>query len=94
MEHDPEKLAYLERLGDVLTSRGFSAQIISINTKPHLKVANAETPKLNERVQVEQAEDGSWCYWWPWQQPIGSVDDLETVIGKVASVLRSAGDEQ
>ena len=93
METDPAKLTYLEQLRDALTTKGFAVQLVSINTKPYLKVANAETPKLNERVHCEPAEDGSWYFWWPWRQPIGSVDDLERVTGKVASVLRSVGGE-
>ncbi len=35
------------------------------------------------------AEDGSWCFWWPWQQPIGSTDDLAVVASKIMTVLRS-----
>jgi hypothetical protein len=93
METDSAKLTYLEQLREALTAKGFSVQVVSINTKPYLKVANAETPKLNERVICEQAEDGSWCFWWPWRQPIGSVDDLERVTGKVAAVLRSVEGE-
>lgn len=93
METDPEKLTYLEQLCEALTEKGFAVQIVSINTKPYLKVANAETPRLNERVHCEQADDGSWCFWWPWKQPIGSVDDLERVTDKVASVLRSVEGE-
>jgi hypothetical protein len=93
VETDSTKLACLEQLREVLTNEGFVVQLVSVNTKPYLKVANAETPKLNERVQVEQAEDGSWCYWWPWKQPIGSVDDLDAVTGKIAAVLRSVEGE-
>lgn len=93
MGTDSEKLTYLQRLRDALTIQGFTVQVVSMSAKPYLMVANAETPKLNERVHCEQAEDGSWCYWWPWRRPIGSVDDLETVTGKVASVLRSVEGE-
>jgi hypothetical protein len=93
VETDSTKLAYLEQLHEALITKGFVAQIVSINTKPYIKVANAETPRLNERVHCEQADDGSWCFWWPWRQPIGSVDDLESVIGKIAAVLRSVEGE-
>jgi hypothetical protein len=40
-------------------------------------------------VLCRPAEDGSWCFWWPWQQPIGSVDDIEAVSSKIIGVLRS-----
>lgn len=88
MKTNPEKLAHLERLRDVLAGQGFVVEVVSFNTKPYLTVANAQTPQLNERVLCEQDADGSWCYWWPWRRPIGSVDELETVTGKIASVLR------
>lgn len=90
MGADQEELTHLKRLGEALISQGFTAQLAGSNTtRPYLKVANGETPRLNGCVQAAQAADGSWCYWWPWRQPIGAVDDLETVIGKIASVLRS-----
>jgi hypothetical protein len=84
-----QQLAYLERLADELKQRGFIAGLVGTASKPYLKVANADTPTLNERVQCHQADDDSWVYWWPWNQPIGSVDDLESVTGKISAVLRS-----
>jgi hypothetical protein len=44
---------------------------------------------LNERVLCEQAPNDSWAFWWPWKQPIGSVDELNTVMDKLAAVLKS-----
>jgi hypothetical protein len=44
---------------------------------------------LNERIHCQQAADDSWCFWWPWRQPIGSVDDLDSVAGKITAVLRT-----
>lgn len=94
METNSEKLTYLEQLRDALTNKGLSVQAVGSNTpKPYLKVANAETPSLNERVHCERADDGSWLFWWPWRQPIGSVDDLESVTGKITAVLRSVEGE-
>lgn len=93
MEVREQQLVHLERLAGELQSHGFAVEPAVKVSKPYLKVANASTPQLNERVQCERSEDGSWSFWWPWQQPIGSVDDLDTVIGKIAAVLRSvAGD--
>jgi hypothetical protein len=40
-------------------------------------------------VLCQPADDGSWSFWWPWNQPIGSVDDLELVVNRIALVLRS-----
>ena len=83
-----EKLVHLERLAGELKHREFTAEVVAV-AKPYLKVANASTPTLNERVRCEQAEDGTWVFWWPWHQPIGSVDDVEAVVGKITAVLRS-----
>jgi hypothetical protein len=89
MEERTQRLAHLERLSEELTDRGFKTKLVGQISKPYLNVANAETPSLNERVQCQPADDGSWSYWWPWKQPIGAVDDLETVAEKIAAVLRS-----
>lgn len=87
-EHD-RQLAHLRRLADGLTKRGFTVALAHDATPPYLKVANPGTPALNERVLCRCADDGSWCFWWPWRRPIGSVDEQEVVIRKIAAVLRS-----
>ena len=84
-----EQCSHLERLADELKRRGFATDLASQITKPHLVVANAETPSMHERVLCAQADDGAWVFWWPWKQPIGSVDDLDVVVEKIAAVLRS-----
>jgi hypothetical protein len=90
VQSDIEELAHLERLRAELGQYGLNAQLITKrNQPPYLKVANQEIPKLNERVLCMPAEDQTLCFWWPWRQPIGSVDDIGAVIGKIASVLRS-----
>jgi hypothetical protein len=89
MELREQRLVHLDRLADELDKREFCAELTRAIAKPYLTVANAAQPQLNERVLCERADDGSWSFWWPWQQPIGSVDDLETVIGKIGSVLRT-----
>jgi hypothetical protein len=76
-------------LADELKHHGFRTELASNGPKPCLRVANAETSTLNERVLCRRADDGSWVFWWPWKQPIGSVDDLAAVVGKIAAVLRS-----
>ncbi|HEV2374551.1 MAG TPA: hypothetical protein VGS19_20610 [Streptosporangiaceae bacterium] len=89
MEQHAEKRRYLARLAEELAKRELTAELTEGTKHPSVKVANPDVPDLNERVLCDQADDGSWCYWWPWRQPIGSVDDLETVVGRVAWVLRS-----
>lgn len=84
-----QQLVHLEQLADELKTKGFVVELVGKLTKPYLKVANADTPTLNERVLCHQADDESWVFWWPWKQPIGSVDDLESVVDKISAVLRS-----
>jgi hypothetical protein len=89
MEQRETSLTYLQRLADELKACGFTVEVARKVAKPYLQVANAATPSLNERVVCAQDSDGSWMFWWPWKQPIGPADDLETVAGKVAAVVRS-----
>jgi hypothetical protein len=89
MEATEEQLAHLDRLAGALQPQPYTAEVIRSVSRPYLKVANAGTPELNEQVYCGQAEDGSWVFQWPWGQPIGSVDDLETVADKIIEVLRS-----
>jgi hypothetical protein len=89
VEHDSDPVIHLRRLAAELARQGLGVQVVTKGGRPYLRAANPETPELNERVLCRAAEDHSLCFWWPWQQPIGSADDLETVVGKIAAVLRS-----
>lgn len=89
MTYRDEQLTHLRRLAEVLETHGFIAEVIVKTGKPYLQVANADTPTLNERVLCDEAPDASWVFWWPWKQPIGSVDDLNAVVEKIAAVLKS-----
>lgn len=80
---------YLERLAEALAGRDFTAHLDTRGSEPYLRVENPAQATLNERVFCRQAEDGTWCFWWPWRQPIGSADDLEAVAGKILTVLRT-----
>lgn len=88
MGQKDEQTSYLTRLADELITREFVAQLVDTGTRPYLRVANHEVAQLNERVHCDRAADGSWCFWWPWRQPIGSVDDIQTVVKKIMMVLR------
>lgn len=93
-EGRPQSLAHLEHLAEALSTAGqFTAELVK-TAKPYLEVASATTPRLNERVQCVPDERGSWAFWWPWHQPIGPVDDLPAVTGKITAVLRAAGGSQ
>jgi hypothetical protein len=89
VESEEQRRAYLERLADELSRREFTAQLVTRKTQLHLIVANPDNPGLSERVLCYSTPGGSWHFWWPWRQPIGAVDDLETVADKITVVLRS-----
>ena len=93
MEQDEQTRQHLRRLAEALATYGFAAQVAG-GDRPYVEVANPDTSQLHERVLCRRADDGSWCYWWPWRQPIGSVDDLATVVGKITAVLRSVEGRQ
>lgn len=86
--HDETRRRHLERLAAELTKREFVVQLLVQKGQSRLKVANAEHKALNEQVLCYPADDASWCFWWPWQQPIGSVDELSAVVSKIMTVLR------
>jgi hypothetical protein len=90
MERDhSEQLTHLRRLAGELSRRRFASRHDNAAGEPSLKIANPDSPELTERVLCRPAEDGSWCFWWSWQQPIGSADDLAVVASKIMTVLRS-----
>lgn len=86
---EQEQHQHLLRLAEALVKHEFRVALSSGSKQPHLKVANPDAHSLNERVLCAKAADGSWCYWWPWRQPIGSVEDLDSVVGKIMAILRS-----
>ncbi len=80
---------HLGRLADELSKWQFTVRLEGRGSDQYLVVENPDHRDLNERVHCQPAEDGTWCFWWPWRQPIGSVGDLETVVGKIMAVLRT-----
>lgn len=84
-----DQYVYLRRLADELSKWQFIVRLEGRGSDKYLVVENPDFKDLNERVLCQAAADGAWCFWWPWRQPIGSVDDLETVVGKIAAVLRT-----
>ena len=93
MQPDHEQVTHLERLKAELNQHGLDVQLVCKGARAYLKVANGNTPALNERVFCRPAADQSLCFWWPWLQPIGSVDDLEAVVSKITVVLRSVEEQ-
>lgn len=89
MQEPIEEVSHLGSLASALRGRGLDARVVARGARPYVRVANPDTPELNERVLCYPADDQNLYFWWPWRQPIGSVDDLETVVGKITAVLRS-----
>jgi hypothetical protein len=94
MEERNEQLAHLKRLAAALDPQACTADLTGAVSRPYLTVACAGTPTLNERVFCGPGPDGSWAFLWPWDQPIGPVDDLDAVAGKIAEVLRPVAGTQ
>jgi hypothetical protein len=90
MDASEERISHLKRLATVLREHGLLAEVADKAGVPLLTVANAGIPALNQEVLCQEGA-GTWQYWWPWKQPIGPVEDLDTVVERVASVLRPAG---
>jgi hypothetical protein len=84
-----QQLAHLRSLAEELRTRGFATRLLDNARQPSVRVANPDSPELTERVLCRPAADGSWCFWWPWRQPIGSADELAAVSVKITTVLRS-----
>jgi hypothetical protein len=90
MESDlNQQLVHLRSLAGELRTRGFVTELLENTSQPSVRVANPDSPDLTERILCGPVGDGSWCFWWPWQQPIGSADDLANVAEKITTVLRS-----
>ena len=80
---------YLAQLAEELTRNGLLAELVGAISKPYLTVALAAIPSQSERVLCQLDGDGRWSYWWPWEQPIGAVDDLDLAMSRILAVLRS-----
>jgi hypothetical protein len=92
VQETTDEITHLERLAAALTRSGLTARLVTSGRRPQVQAANPDTPRLTERVLCKQASDGRWRYWWPWRQPIGPVEDLDAVVGKIAAVLRSVAE--
>jgi len=85
---------HLAALAEELTASVMSAELVGDIAKPYLNVALADTPNQTERVLCQLGGEGLGSFWWPWQQSIGAVDDLDLVMSRIATVLRSVEAEQ
>jgi DNA/RNA-binding domain of Phe-tRNA-synthetase-like protein len=92
--NDQLQLAYLRLLSDGLRKQEFEAKIVHRGGRSHLQVTNPQMTKLTEEVLCQPADDGTWCFWWPWRQSLGTVEDIDAVVGKIMTVLRSVEEER
>jgi len=92
-EQYEEKRKHLTRLAEELAKHGFTAERCGGIMHPCIRVTNPDPPQLTERVLCGQIKGESWSYLWPWMQPIGRVDDVESAAAKIMTVLRSVEGE-
>jgi hypothetical protein len=84
-----EQLIHLQRLADELSSRGFTAELLTVGREASVRATNPDNTEFAERVLCGRDADDVWCFWWPWKQPIGAADDLTSVAAKIMTALRS-----
>lgn len=66
-------ITQLDALAAELAGRGWAARLETPPRRlPRLHVQNPAVPALSEYIYAQPRRDGSWTYWWPWAQPIGS----------------------
>ena len=52
-----------------------------------MHVANRWAAELSDTIYAAPAEDGSWWFWWSWEDRIALVGDVEAAAFKIAYVL-------
>lgn len=81
--------AYLEALADQLGRVGLCARLTHpIGRPPTLNVANPDQLDLEERVVIDQGENGTWWYSWTWAEriaPTARTSDAADSIRRVVS---------
>jgi hypothetical protein len=86
--NDAAAAAYLDKLADELTNRGFEAWLMAPPGRvPSVYVTNPAARALEENVYASQGKDGLWWFWWSWAERISIADDLEATATAVAHVL-------
>jgi hypothetical protein len=88
-----EQLDHLHRLAGELARQNFQAEVTARDKRPYMRVTNPECSELTERVLCQSVDDGTLCFWWSWQHPIGSVDDVGMAARRIMTVLRSVEKE-
>ncbi|WP_131740518.1 hypothetical protein [Actinomadura roseirufa] len=91
---DPETaLGHLERLTEVLRSRGWTVEVTApADRRPSALVANPEMRALQENViAAPERSGGAWAYFYSWGERIAPCDDpsgAATLLGRVLAARR------
>src|SRR5215471_6598458 len=84
-----DPISWLEALGEELSSFGWTARVHAPSGKPPSLYARNPEPgaaALSEHIYARPRADGTWTYWWPWDDPIA--DEPATTAAIITRVLR------
>ena len=76
--HDPA-VEYLAKLGEELSSRGITSDLITTGCMPRLHLDNIPwdtrealaNSEFEDNILAVTDTDGTWRFWWPWIESIG-----------------------
>lgn len=78
--------AILTRLTRACVAAGLEAEIIEPNTKIRISKPGAH-PRLAEIITLKPGPDDAMCFWWSWNAPCGSADDVGAAVQKISGVV-------
>lgn len=87
-----DAITRLDALATELNNQGWTTRLHTpYGRLPKLHARNPEpgAAALSEHIFARPGADGSWMYWWPWNEPIA--DDAVTAAAIIIRVLRPAG---
>ena len=85
---DQAESAYLDKLAEELTDRGFEAWVMAPPGRvPSVYVVNPAARALEENVYVTRGRDGLWWFWWSWAERISVADDFGAASTAITRVL-------
>ena len=87
-KEDQAGSAYLDKLAEELTHRGFEAWVMAPPGRvPSVYVVNPAARALEENVYVTRGRDGLWWFWWSWAERISVADDFAAASAAITRVL-------
>ncbi|MEV5709515.1 hypothetical protein [Actinoallomurus sp. NPDC052274] len=80
--------AALERLPELLRSRGWYARVIASEEQAALlRVVNPLAPPLNDDLALRQDQAGLWWFCWSFGDRIAHIDNLDIAAARIIQVL-------